>query len=106
MIPTSNACISGNRALIQLAKAGAMDLGRRIRLEGIDVGAVVELRRDNIIKDVRAGHTVQFVHDIFFEWVFLHLLIDRDAAWLEEIRAVERAAPDWAGSSNSCRKRR
>ena len=76
------------RTLIQLAKAGAMDLGRRIRLEGIDVGAVVELRRDSIIKDVRAGHTVQFVHDIFFEWVFLHLLIDRDAAWLEEIRAV------------------
>jgi hypothetical protein len=76
------------RVLIQLAKGGAVDLGRRIPLEGIDLGAVAELRRDNIIRDVRAGHTVQFVHDIFFEWAFLHLLIDRDAGWLDEIKAV------------------
>ena len=76
------------RALVQLAKAGAVDLGRRIRLEGIDASAIVDLRRDNVIKDVVPGHTVQFVHDIFFEWAFLHLLIDRDTAWLDEIRAV------------------
>lgn len=76
------------RTLIQLAKAGAVDLGRHIRLEGLDVGAVADLRRDNIIKDVIPGHTVQFAHDIFFEWTFLHLLIDRDMAWLDEIRAV------------------
>jgi hypothetical protein len=76
------------RVLIQLAKGGAVDLGRRIPLEGIDFGAAAELRRDNIIRDVRAGHTVQFVHDIFFEWAFLHLLIDRDAGWLDEIKAV------------------
>lgn len=76
------------RALIQLAKAGAIDLGRRISVDGINPDAVAELRRDNILKDVKAGHTVQFGHDIFFEWAFLHLLIDRDAAWIDEIRAV------------------
>jgi hypothetical protein len=76
------------RALIHLAKVGAIDLGRRIPVGGIDLDAIAELRRDNIIKDIRAGHTVQFGHDIFFEWAFLHLLIDREAEWLDEIRAV------------------
>jgi len=76
------------RALVQLARAGAADLGRRIRLDGIDPGSIADLRRDNIIKDVGRGHTVQFVHDIFFEWTFLHLLMDRESAWLDEIRAV------------------
>lgn len=76
------------RALIQLAKAGASDLGRRIRLQEIDAGAIADLRSDNVIKDVVPGHTVQFVHDIFFEWSFLHLLMDREEAWLDEIRAV------------------
>jgi hypothetical protein len=75
-------------ALVQLAKAGAMDLGRRIPVRGIDLDAIAELRTDNILKDVRIGHTVQFAHDIFFEWAFLHLLIDCGAAWLDEIRAV------------------
>jgi hypothetical protein len=76
------------RTLIQLAKSGAVDLGRRIRLEGMDAEAIRELRQDGIIKDVTTGHTVQFAHDIFFEWAFLHLLIDRDDAWVDEIRSV------------------
>ena len=76
------------RTLIELAKAGAVDLGRHIRLERMEVNAIADLRRDNIIKDVVPGHTVQFAHDIFFEWTFLHLLIDRDTAWLDEIRTV------------------
>ena len=37
---------------------------------------------------MRAGHTVGFAHDIFFEWAFLHLLLDRDEAWIGEIQAV------------------
>lgn len=65
-----------------------MDLGRRIRLEGIDLEAIGELRQDGIIKDVTTGHSVQFAHDIFFEWAFLHLLIDRDDTWVDEIRSV------------------
>ena len=75
-------------ALIKLAKAGAVDLGRRIPVEGIDSPTITTLRADGIIKNVRAGHTVQFAHDIFFEWAFLHLLINKEDAWLDEIKAV------------------
>ena len=75
------------RALIQLAKAGAVDLGGASDWKGSTPrnrrSAPRQYRKGRI-----AGHTVQFVHDIFFEWAFLHLLIDRDAEWLDEIRAV------------------
>ena len=76
------------RALIHLAKSGAHDLGRRIQLDDVDLDALEDLKTDGVITDVRAGHTVQFAHDIFFEWSFLHLLMDRDDDWLEEIRAI------------------
>lgn len=76
------------RALIRLAKSGAHDLGRRIRLDEIDLDALEDLKTDGVITDVCVGHTVQFAHDIFFEWSFLHLLMDRDDNWLEEIRAI------------------
>lgn len=76
------------RTLIALAEAGAMSLGRRMRLDGIDLDALAALKRDGVIKDVNIGHSVQFTHDIFFEWSFVHLLIDREDEWIDEIRAV------------------
>jgi hypothetical protein len=76
------------RALIQLAKAGAGTLGRRIVLDGLDLDALQELRKDDIVRDVSAGHTVQFAHDIFFEWSLLHLLIEHGENWVEQIRAL------------------
>jgi hypothetical protein len=76
------------RTLIALAKAGATSLGRRMRLDGIDLDALAALKRDGVIKDVSIGHSVQFTHDIFFEWSFVHLLIDREDEWIEVIREV------------------
>jgi hypothetical protein len=76
------------RTLIALAKAGAMSLGRRVRLDGIDLDALTVLKRDGVIKDVSIGHSVQFTHDIFFEWSFFHLPIDCEDKWVDEIRAV------------------
>jgi hypothetical protein len=76
------------RTLIKLAKAGAPALGRRIGLNGFDLDAVRELKEDEIIRDVVAGHAVQFAHDIFFEWSFLHLLIEHETDWIEQIRSV------------------
>jgi len=46
------------RTLIALATAGAATLGRRIGLDGLDLTAVRALKGDDIIRDVRAGHTV------------------------------------------------
>jgi hypothetical protein len=92
------------RALIALAKAGAMSLGRRMRLDGIDLDALAALKRDGVIKDVSAGHSVQFTHDIFFEWSFVHLLIDCEDKWIDEIRR-SGSRRYWAARLNSYRRR-
>jgi hypothetical protein len=76
------------RTLIALAKAGAMTFGRRMRLDGIDLDALAALKRDGIVRDVSAGHTVQFAHDILFEWSFLHRLIDCEDEWIDAIRSA------------------
>lgn len=68
-------------ALVELAKAGAHQLGRRIPVSGSDGQVIAELEADGIIRSVRVGHTVQFVHDIFFEWAFLQYLISEGDNW-------------------------
>lgn len=73
-------------ALIELAHSGATTLGKRIPVRGIDPQALAELEADGIIRQVRAGHTVDFVHDIYFEWAFLQLLVSQDEQWLNVIR--------------------
>jgi hypothetical protein len=76
------------RTLVSLAKAGASALGRRMGLDGFNLSAIRELRRDDVTRDVQTGHSVGFAHDIFFEWAFLHLLLDREGEWIAEIQAV------------------
>lgn len=68
-------------ALVELAKAGAHQLGRRIPVSGIDGHVIAELEADGIIRSVRVGHSVQFVHDIFFEWAFLQYLVSEGEDW-------------------------
>lgn len=75
-------------ALVQLARTGAHQLGRRISIADVDAQALVELEADGIVRPVRCGHTVQFSHDIFFEWAFLQHLVRADDAWLEVIREI------------------
>jgi hypothetical protein len=75
-------------ALVQLAQAGAAQLGRRISSQGIDPQSLAELEADGIIRQVRSGHTVCFVHDIYFEWAFLQLLIGKNEKWVDVIREV------------------
>ncbi|GAB4089155.1 NACHT domain-containing protein [Hydrogenophaga soli] len=75
-------------ALVQLAKTGAHQLGRRVPIADVDAQALAELEADGIVRPVRRGHTVQFSHDIFFEWAFLQHLVRADDAWPEVIREV------------------
>ena len=75
-------------ALRRLAKAGAANLGRRIGLDDFDINVIEGLERDAILRGTSGGHSVQFVHDMFFEWSFTQLLLSREEAWLEEIRAT------------------
>lgn len=75
-------------ALVQLAKTGAHQLGRRIPIADVDAQALAELEADGIVRPVRRGHSVQFSHDIFFEWAFLQHLVRADDAWPDVIREV------------------
>lgn len=75
-------------ALVQLAKIGAHQLGRRIPIADVDAQTLAELEADGIIRPVRRGHTVQFSHDIFFEWAFLQHLVRADEVWPDVIREV------------------
>lgn len=74
--------------LVELAKKGAHQLGRRIPVADIDAHTLAELEADGIVRPVRLGHTVQFSHDIFFEWAFLQQLVRADDAWTDVIREV------------------
>jgi len=75
-------------AILQLAQAGATQLGRRISVLGIDPQTLAELEADGIVRSVRTGQTVRFVHDIYFEWAFLQLLVSKNEQWIDVIREV------------------
>ncbi|MFT6238009.1 MAG: hypothetical protein ACJAQT_000078 [Akkermansiaceae bacterium] len=108
------------RSLIELASTRSRNLSNPIkigRLNSLDeIGA---LRSDGILQDAYPGISVRFSHDIFFEWAFLHLLLDSDDGWIAEIKgcgeppAVGRSvellsqlkfeqADDWAGDIKQC----
>jgi len=77
--------LARQRALVELARQGAADLGRNIRLGALtpatqDTFPVLE--QDELVQQVRQGHHAQFAHDIFFEWAFFHLLIDQGHDWV------------------------
>lgn len=85
------ASLTRQRALIDLANFRAKNLAKPIALSGLKpetIDVLDELTTDGIIQWGKAGHAVRFSHDIFFEWSFLHNLIDRDADWAEEIKLL------------------
>jgi hypothetical protein len=86
----AEAARAGHRrnALVSLAQAGAATLGRRIPALGLDPQALAELEADGIVRFVRTGQMVRFVHDIYFEWSFLQLLVSQGEQWLSIIRQV------------------
>ncbi|MDP2221571.1 MAG: hypothetical protein Q8K34_15465 [Hydrogenophaga sp.] len=75
-------------ALVKMAQEGAVHLGRRISVREIDTAALAELVADGVVREVRAGHFVQFSHDIFFEWAFLQYLIAQAEDWPVAVRSA------------------
>ena len=76
------------RAIIDLGAFRARHLSDPItlsRLQGSTVATIDDLVTDGILQHVSPGHTVRFSHDIFFEWSFFHVLVDRAEQWLQEI---------------------
>jgi hypothetical protein len=80
--------IGRQQAIMDLGAFRAGHLSDLIRLSGLErstITTIDDLVTDGILQQVNLGHTVRFSHDIFFEWAFYHVLVDRAEHWLEEI---------------------
>ena len=83
--------LARQRGLIELAQRSAPDLGRSAFIRELttttqDVLSVLE--EDCLVQQVRPGHSAQFSHDIFFEWSFLHFLLDQGDDWIAALTAA------------------
>ncbi|WP_200901966.1 ATP-binding protein [Microvirga vignae] len=85
---SGQSAVERQRAILDLATVRARQLSQPIRLSQLkSVAHIDDLRTDGILQDARAGHSVRFAHDIFFERAFFHVLADQASQWLDEIRA-------------------
>lgn len=83
--------LARQRGLIELAQHSAPDLGRNVRIRDLSTATqdvLLALEEDGLVQQVRTGHTAQFSHDIFFEWSFLHLLLDQGNDWITALTAA------------------
>ncbi|MGY8616860.1 hypothetical protein [Pantoea agglomerans] len=79
------------RAMLDLAEMGASSLGKEIFGRTVRSETIVQLqglRRDKIVDVVDAGTSYKFTHDIFFEWAFYRLLIDKRGEWPDALVAA------------------
>lgn len=80
--------VERQRSLIELASVRARNLSKPINLRGLPtVSHINNLIIDGILLDERKGISVNFSHDIFFEWAFYHVLAGLESQWFEEVRA-------------------
>lgn len=83
--------LARQRGLIELAQRSAPDLGRNVSIRDLSTttrDVLLALEEDGLVQQVRPGHTAQFSHDIFFEWSFLHLLLDQGDDWIATLTAA------------------
>jgi len=86
---TAEGLLMRQRALVALAGVRARHLSKPVNVSGLPseiLAQVPSLLSDGIVQWVREGHTLRFAHDIFFEWAFLHVLLDRGDAWPAVLR--------------------
>jgi hypothetical protein len=72
------------RAILDFAEAGAESLGKSIAARSLQTPTIAQatiLRQDRIIEAVEEGSVFSFAHDIFFEWAYFRVLIDRGPSW-------------------------
>lgn len=85
---TGQSAIERQRALLDLARVRARQLSQPIGISQLpSVAHIDDLRLDGILQNAREGIFVRFAHDIFFEWAFFHVLAERGAQWMAEIKA-------------------
>ena len=72
------------RALLDIAEKGVRTLGKNIAAQDLKdptFTQIAALKGDSVIREHEGGAFYSFTHDIFFEWVFFRLLIERGAEW-------------------------
>lgn len=75
------------QVLLDLAGVRARQLSVPIKLSQLSsLKHIDSLKSDGVLQDARRGISINFSHDIFFEWAFFHVLGDKDNQWVEEIK--------------------
>jgi hypothetical protein len=88
---TEGGALMRQRSLLDLAEAGARNLGKSIPLRAVKPetqAQVMPLCDDRILRSTEDGHRVSFTHDIFFEWAFFRLMIDLGNDWPRALSAA------------------
>lgn len=83
--------IQRRMALLDLGAHRARDLSAPIILTDLKpetVAVIDQLLSDGILQSVRAHLSVQFAHDIFFEWAFFHHLLNAGDGWIAALAAI------------------
>ena len=79
------------RAILDFAEAGAQSLGKSIAARSLQTPTIAQatiLRQDRVIEAVEEGSVFSFAHDIFFEWAYFRVLIDRGPSWPAALSAA------------------
>jgi hypothetical protein len=88
---TGREALARQRAILELASVRAAHPSAPIGLRHLcrsSVGEIAGLIADGIVQWVKAGHSLRYSHDIFFEWAFYHRLEDEGEQWVETVRAI------------------
>ncbi|WP_025769620.1 ATP-binding protein [Thioalkalivibrio sp. HK1] len=84
---TGQDAIERQSALRDLAIARVRQISHPIIIDEIKSAKhIYDLISDGILQYAREGVSVQFAHDIFFEWSFFYVLASRGSKWMDAIK--------------------
>lgn len=85
---TGQTALERQRALLDLATVHARQLSKPISFRDLkSVDHIESLKSDGILQNYRDGVSVRFAHDIFFEWAFFHVLLERGTDWPDAVKS-------------------
>lgn len=85
---TSQKVIDRQNALLELAEHKVKNLSKPVKRRSLNSNSELdELNSDGVIRVDTKKPTVDFAHDIFFEWSLLYNLLEADNEWLDRIEA-------------------
>jgi len=83
---TSQKVIDRQNALLELAEHKVKNLSKPVKRRSLNSNSELdELNSDGVIRVDSKKPTVDFAHDIFFEWSLLYNLLEADNEWLNKI---------------------